>query len=417
PGGYLFPKADYKVSTEAPPSPCKVCGSAKHWDKECPHWGAYSPRRDANAITAEYDVDPQQDIEYHEAFIAYVMRSPMPNITPVSALWCEALSARAAALRFDAAARAARPPRPWFVEVPEEAEQRIALPASSSHILECIEEPATAPATTAGPATPTTPVVVAVKASRQPAPGHSAVGIAALSFPGFIGAPDGPEVRFRADSGADLSLISADYLASIPAAHRPRVRQGLKMALYQLTSGAPLAGYVSLPILVQSREGPLLQFEVECYIVPGMTVPVLLGEDFHVTYELGVQRRVQGGSIVQVGNYPHSIAASSAKRNRARRQRDRRNIAQPIARAAADVRIAPFSNRQVPLRFLSATPADWFLEKTVLGQPDGSFLVTTPTLLTADSPAVSISNPSARPHIIRAGETIGRLHAASQFDD
>ncbi|KAI0040531.1 hypothetical protein FA95DRAFT_1502715, partial [Auriscalpium vulgare] len=414
PGGYLFPKADYKVSSEAPPSPCKVCGSAKHWDKECPHWAAWSPRRDVNAITVEHDTDPQQDIEYHEAFIAYVMRSPMSNITPVSALWCEALSAQATALRIDATARAARPPRPWFVEIPEEIEQRTALPASSEHILEHVDTGPTLAAAPPPSAAPPPPAVIPIKPSRRPAPGHSAVGIAALSFPGFIGAPDGPSIKFRADSGADLSLISAEYLAGLPVPHRPRVRQGLKMELYQLTSGAPLAGYVSLPVLVQSREGPLLQFTAECYVVPGMTVPVLLGEDFHVTYELGVQRRVQGGSIIQVGDHPHSIAASSSKLPGSP-IRLIKNAAQPIARAAADVRIAPFSNRQVPLRFLSATPAEWYLEKTVLGQTDGSFLVTTPTLLTAEHPTVSVSNPSAHPRIVRAGETIGRLRAASQF--
>ncbi|KAI0043331.1 hypothetical protein FA95DRAFT_1473802, partial [Auriscalpium vulgare] len=240
------------------------------------------------------------------------------------------------------------------------------------------------------PAAPAPLDVVVIKASRRPAPGHSAVGIAALSFPGRIGAADGPEVRYRADSGADLSLISAEYLASLPDEHRPHIRQGLKMALYQLTSGAPLAGYVTLPVLVPSREGPLLQFEAECYVVPGMTVPVLLGEDFHLNYELGVQRRVAGGSIIQVGPHPLSIAASSSKRNgervrliksahaahfikrrthkrdQARRRRDRQNAAQPLARAASDVRIAPFSNRQVPLRFLAATSAEWYLEKTVL---------------------------------------------------
>ncbi|KAI0038331.1 hypothetical protein FA95DRAFT_1505822, partial [Auriscalpium vulgare] len=314
-------------------------------------------------------------------------------------------------MRIDAAARPTRPPRPSVVDVPDKDSGRRgdALPASSDHIL----EPARAPRADAPPAPPAPPpVVITIKASRRPAPGHSAVGIAALSFQGRIGAPDGPEVRYRADSGADLSLISAEYLASLPDAHRPRVRQGLQMSLYQLTSGASLAGYVTLPVLVTSREGPLLQFEAECYVVPGMTVPVLLGEDFHLNYELGVQRRIQGGSIVRVGAHDLSIAATSSKsdgprRNQTRRRRARLDAAQPIARAAVDVRIAPFSNRQVPLRFLDATSAEWFLEKTVLGQADGSFLVTTPTLLTSAQPLVSVSNPTARPHIIRAGDLIG----------
>lgn len=35
--GYKFKKRDDVVSSvRPPPSPCKVCGSEKHWDKECP---------------------------------------------------------------------------------------------------------------------------------------------------------------------------------------------------------------------------------------------------------------------------------------------------------------------------------------------------------------------------------------------
>jgi hypothetical protein len=45
-GGYAFKKNDH-VSTKMgrePPSPCKVCGSSKHWDKECPDWNVYLER-------------------------------------------------------------------------------------------------------------------------------------------------------------------------------------------------------------------------------------------------------------------------------------------------------------------------------------------------------------------------------------
>lgn len=44
PGGYCFSKANHVVSsTGPPPSPCKHCGSTKHWDREClhkPKWNA-----------------------------------------------------------------------------------------------------------------------------------------------------------------------------------------------------------------------------------------------------------------------------------------------------------------------------------------------------------------------------------------
>ena len=47
---------------------------------------------------------------------------------------------------------------------------------------------------------------------------------------------------------------------------------------------------------MQSEEGILLESEAEAYIVPGMTVPILLGEDFQLNYEVGVTRNVELGT-------------------------------------------------------------------------------------------------------------------------
>ncbi|KAJ7206984.1 hypothetical protein C8J57DRAFT_1258287 [Mycena rebaudengoi] len=43
PGGYPYAKNDHVTTKmgKAPPSPCKVCGSKNHWDRECPNWGVY----------------------------------------------------------------------------------------------------------------------------------------------------------------------------------------------------------------------------------------------------------------------------------------------------------------------------------------------------------------------------------------
>ncbi|KAF8132688.1 hypothetical protein K438DRAFT_1642132 [Mycena galopus ATCC 62051] len=45
-GGYPFPKHDDVMTRmgKMPPSPCKVCGSAHHWDRECPDWNVYSEK-------------------------------------------------------------------------------------------------------------------------------------------------------------------------------------------------------------------------------------------------------------------------------------------------------------------------------------------------------------------------------------
>ncbi|KAI0058053.1 hypothetical protein BV25DRAFT_1768386, partial [Artomyces pyxidatus] len=275
---------------------------------------------------------------------------------------------------------------------------------------------------------------VRIKPKRHAREGHSTVGISALSFMAHPIDPRRPQVVCRGDSGADISLISAEFLESFPKHSRPQLRKGLKMQLYQLTSDAQITGYITLPLLIPTKEGPLISLFAECYVVPGMTVPLLLGEDFHVTYELGVQRSVDQGSSIVVGTTGFSIAASSISatdrphlrvskasreagfvkakthaRNRANRRRALDNDRKPIARAAEDIRIPAFSNKMVPLQFHSATSAEWFIEKTILGQPDGSTLMTTPTLFTTEDPRVSVSNPSARPQIIKKGDIIGRL--------
>lgn len=43
PGGYMFSRNDH-VTTKMgrlPPSPCHVCGSENHWDKECPDYDIF----------------------------------------------------------------------------------------------------------------------------------------------------------------------------------------------------------------------------------------------------------------------------------------------------------------------------------------------------------------------------------------
>jgi len=50
-GGYPYSKNDH-VTTKMgclPPSPCKVCGSNNHWDKECPDWSFYEAKQQKSA--------------------------------------------------------------------------------------------------------------------------------------------------------------------------------------------------------------------------------------------------------------------------------------------------------------------------------------------------------------------------------
>ncbi|TFY52449.1 hypothetical protein EVJ58_g10011 [Rhodofomes roseus] len=249
-----------------------------------------------------------------------------------------------------------------------------------------------------------------------------------------------PTVIGRADSGADISLVSQEYLESLPEASRPKIRQGLRMNLFQLTGGFRIAGYVQTQVYVESEQGHILKMTAECYVVPGMSTPLLLGEDFHVNYELGVSRSVLEGSAIQVGDTGYTIAASSAVKNerpklkiltkaaeasfvkakthrrcKADRHRERLKRERPSALAAQDVRIAPHSCARVPLRASFNVHESWFIEKTVLGQADGSFLLTTPTLIDQEHAFVSVTNPNDRPYIVREGDALGLLHPPSEF--
>jgi hypothetical protein len=71
-GGYPFKKNDH-VTTKMgrdPPSPCKACGSSKHWDKECPDWSVYleKQRRGVLQVSSSSTGD-EAELLYHSAYL------------------------------------------------------------------------------------------------------------------------------------------------------------------------------------------------------------------------------------------------------------------------------------------------------------------------------------------------------------
>ncbi|KAJ7601918.1 hypothetical protein DFH06DRAFT_1351843 [Mycena polygramma] len=70
-GGYKFARNDH-VTTKmgrAPPSPCKVCGSPNHWDKECPDWEVYLEKVKRGVLRSELSRgDEEMEMMYHSAY-------------------------------------------------------------------------------------------------------------------------------------------------------------------------------------------------------------------------------------------------------------------------------------------------------------------------------------------------------------
>ena len=93
------------------------------------------------------------------------------------------------------------------------------------------------------------------------------------------------ETDLRLDSCANITLISYEFYESL--AVKPSIKQGMRLQLWQLMDkDSKLKGFVRIPIFMTTESGDILETEVEAYVVPNMTVPILLGEDYQQSYEV-----------------------------------------------------------------------------------------------------------------------------------
>lgn len=115
-------------------------------------------------------------------------------------------------------------------------------------------------------------------------------------------------MQLRLDSGADVTLISQEFWQSLRST--PKLKTGIKMNLHALTNSTKIVGYVVIHVFMRSLEGKVLDFEEEAYVVPGMRVPILLGEDFQKNYNILVHRHEGGVHLsLPAGGASHEIPA------------------------------------------------------------------------------------------------------------
>jgi hypothetical protein len=69
-GGYPFPKEDSVVTKlgKLPPGPCRLCGSEKHWNRECPHYVVYSEGVKRNAKLVSVTEPSEEETMYQSVF-------------------------------------------------------------------------------------------------------------------------------------------------------------------------------------------------------------------------------------------------------------------------------------------------------------------------------------------------------------
>lgn len=216
------------------------------------------------------------------------------------------------------------------------------------------------------------------------------MGVSVLAVKGWIGPKGNTEIDLRLDSCADITLLSEEYYNTLK--DRPALRSGLKLKLWQLTDkDASIKGFVKLPVTMIGKNGELLEMEAEAYVVPGMTIPILLGEDFQLTYEIGVTRNVEQGTTISFGrtNYEvrargvdrtndftrlrqsamltgHFIKAKLHRRGKVKhcKRKLKFGIDQTLVRAAEDHKICPHECKPIKLEGNFGEDKEWLIKRT-----------------------------------------------------
>ncbi|EJD49356.1 hypothetical protein AURDEDRAFT_59532, partial [Auricularia subglabra TFB-10046 SS5] len=248
---------------------------------------------------------------------------------------------------------------------------------------------------------------------RDPPRGRSGADVTVLTCRGKVGSQSDRTVDIRLDTCANLSLIQKKFLESLR--NPPRIRKGMKLQIAQLTNNAPLIeGYVILPLFIRGEDGTELEFEVEAYVVPDMTVDLLVGEDWHVNYEISVLRNLEHGHRVGVSDTGYYFPASSHRRERARRFRRKQTSRNGELRAFKDVVIPAATTVLVDVAGRLHPDKEWYVERNLVCVGKDTFLSIPNTLLSSRTDTLPVANPTSRPWLLRAGTVLGRALDAEQ---
>ncbi|PBK98290.1 hypothetical protein ARMGADRAFT_920563, partial [Armillaria gallica] len=105
-----------------------------------------------------------------------------------------------------------------------------------------------------------------------------------------------------------ITLISESALNGLSKV--PKVHEGQKINLVQVTGSAAISGYVKLDLYFSTEGGPV-KINVDTYMVKGMTAPFILGNDFADQYSLSIIQRL-GESFLSFGDTGRELKVSSS---------------------------------------------------------------------------------------------------------
>jgi hypothetical protein len=260
--------------------------------------------------------------------------------------------------------------------------------------------------------------VQALAQGRSYAPGRSAAGVSVLSTQGRIGDLSNALIDLRLDSCADVTLLSKRYYLSMK--NPPPLKQGLRLKLYQLTNKkSRIAGYVDLPVFMTTTEGETIWTTAEAYVVPDMTVNILLGEDYQLNYAVNVVCLKEGPSLIKFANQNAVVSAvpvgacldstrvqksrmstqsfvkaASHRRLKSAHQHSRPQHSKRVVQLLVDVIVSTQSvvRLSVSGNFGTDPEKEWFVDRGFVQCNKSNMLAMDPSFFKTKAPMVSVFN-------------------------
>ncbi|KAI5894554.1 uncharacterized protein SCHCODRAFT_02686158 [Schizophyllum commune H4-8] len=475
---YSFPARDDVLSKgkKPPPGPCFACGSLKHWNKDCPHWNEFEKRRRETGLL----VESAADLAYDTAYVLAVEQGfdrasrTLAGGEQGRSKTQEETEGGDIGEREEVLLMGVSPFVSKIEEIADDYWHRgECLPVESVYYLEsiwegdgdaeglegrgvkeeinlaCAEEPPPLDEALAAlkPYDPGKIRLVPRRGALRLPDGNTSV----LSVRGRVGSSRDVEVDLRIDSGASVTLVSLGHYHKLISPPPIRTEEGSR--LMQLTKrDAPVKGKVRLSFQIFCNDGTTLEMDCEVQIVEGMTVPVLLGEDFQQAYELSVRRALEldgtSSTTIEFGGAPeHPISATPVRRSpdydrvaksflgempaekiargsfvsrakqKLRERKRKAEILDSLILAAKDTRLPPNTCVKVEVLGPFESPGEWVVEKILLSSDDDRFLAVPNTIISSAAPFVPLANPSDSPRMIRKGEVLGRVIPAQEYFD
>jgi hypothetical protein len=214
----------------------------------------------------------------------------------------------------------------------------------------------------------------------------------------------------------------------------------MKLSLFELTNQAKILGFISLRIFMPAADGRVLEFVEEAYVIPEMNIPVLLGEDFQVNYEISmlwtaqemrllVKQPMEWFDVIAHSTPPFvedfqvqqrhppeirdHTAYLAASRNPSYDQGHWRMP--PLLKAERDVWICPGWVARIPVKGPVEGCDEWFMERVILPTRNGCFLAAPSMLVRTKELVVTVANTSPSTEWIQKGDILGVLHDPEQY--